>query len=83
MTYNFELSKVSKMSNLRQFILKRIHSAVSKTIIKKVFFVHSIIMLNPSLKDLNPSSEKLKDITKLLSEKKVSKAIKACLKIDY
>ena len=27
-------------------------------------------MLNPSLKDLNPSSEDLKDIAKLLAKKK-------------
>ena len=27
-------------------------------------------MLNPSLKDLDPSSEKLKEITKLLAQKR-------------
>ena len=40
-------------------------------------------MLNPSLKDLNQSSEKLKEITKLLSGKKRLKALKACLKMNY
>ena len=39
-------------------------------------------MLNPSLKDLNPSSEELKEIAKLLAKKEISKAIKARLKID-
>ena len=40
-------------------------------------------MLNPSLKDLNPSSEELKEIAKLHAKKEVLKAIKACLRIDY
>ena len=38
-------------------------------------------MLNPSLKDLNPSPEELKEIAKLLVKKEVLKAMKACLKI--
>ena len=36
-------------------------------------------MLNPSLKDLGPSSEELKEVAKLLAQKKVLKAIKACM----
>ena len=40
-------------------------------------------MLNPSLKDLDLSSEELKEIVKLLAQKEVLKAIKAWLKIDY
>ena len=40
-------------------------------------------MLNPSLKDLNPSEEELKEIAKLLAKERSIKAIKACLKIDY
>ena len=39
-------------------------------------------MLNPSLKDLDPSSEELKEIAKLLAKKEVLKAMKVCLKID-
>ena len=33
-------------------------------------------MLNPSLKDLNPSSEELKEIAKLLAEKRSIKGYK-------
>ena len=40
-------------------------------------------MLNSSLKDLNLSSEELKEIAKLLAKKEALKAIKACLKKDY
>ena len=40
-------------------------------------------MLNPSLKDLDLSSEELKEIVKLLAQKEVLRAIEACLKIDY
>ena len=39
-------------------------------------------MINPSLKDLNPSPKELKEIAKLLAKKRV-KAMKACLMIDY
>ena len=39
-------------------------------------------MLN-SLKDLDLSSEELKEIAKILAKKEVLKAIKACLKINY
>ena len=39
-------------------------------------------MPNLSLKDLDPSSEELKEIAKLLEKKEVLKAIKACLRID-
>ena len=36
-------------------------------------------MLNPSLKDLGPSLEGLNEVAKLLAQKKVLKAIKACM----
>ena len=39
-------------------------------------------MINPSLKDLNPSSEELKEISKLLANKEIIKAMKACLKMN-
>ena len=39
-------------------------------------------MLKTSLKDLNSSSEELKEIAKLLAKKEVLKPIKACLKIN-
>ena len=44
-------------------------------------------MLNPSLKDLDPSSEELKKIAKLLVQKRgikecLLRVIKECLKID-
>ena len=38
-------------------------------------------MLNPLLKELNPSWEELKEIAKLLAKKEALKATKACLKI--
>ena len=44
--------------------------------ILKKDFVHSIKMLNPSLKDLNPSPEELKEIAKLLAEKRGIKGYK-------
>ena len=39
-------------------------------------------MINPSLKDLNPSSEELKEIAKILAKKEVLKAMKACPKVN-
>ena len=41
-----------------------------------MFFVHSIKMLNPSLKDLDPSSEELKEIAKLLAQERGIKGYK-------
>ena len=75
MAYDLDLNKVSKMTHNRDF------PKVSKIYLKKCF-VHSIKMLN-SLKDLDLSSEELKEIAKILAKKEVLKAIKACLKINY
>ena len=40
-------------------------------------------MIIPSLKDLDPSSEELKEIPNYLQKKEVLKAIKVCLKMNY
>ena len=40
-------------------------------------------MLNRSLKDLDLSSEESKEVTKLLAQKEVLKAVKTCLKMNY
>ena len=83
MTHNFELPKVRKTSSLKQSALKSIHlrrnhSAVPKTNnCKKNFFLHSIKMLSPSLKDLNLSSEELKEVVKLLARKRGIKGYKS------
>ena len=61
MAYNLDLLKISKMTHNRDL------PKVSKTFF---FFVHSIKMLNPSLKDLSLSSEELKEIAKLLAKKR-------------
>ena len=44
---------------------------------KQLFFLHSIKLLNPSLKDLNPSSEELKEIVNLLAKKRSIKGYKS------
>ena len=62
-TYNVNLNKNSKMSHNRDL------PKISK--IYKIFlFVHSVKMLNPSLKDLDLSSEELKEVAKLLAKKR-------------
>ena len=73
MKYNFDLLKVNKMTHNRDL------PKVSK-IYNFFFLVHSINMLNPSLKDLNPSSEELKEIAKLLAKKGGIKGYKSMSK---
>ena len=68
MTYNLDLNKVSKMTHNREL------PKVSK--IKKKF-LYSIKMLKPALKDLDPSSEELKEVAKILAQKRGIKGYKS------